>query len=153
MFSNRKMSIRQEGAILAFDSGARWIGLAVSDRERRIALPLEPYKRQKGKDFINHSTQMIKEHGVTMLLMGLPLRLDGVESSSSQRARDLATLLKKNFKLPLIFYDERFSSEAAKRLQNLSPIRSKNVKMHHSMAALWVLEALLMRQQKDKKWI
>lgn len=139
------------GTILALDSGARWVGLAISDESCRIAFPLQPIERGKERSIVGDIEQLIKEHRIEAMVMGLPLRLNGEDSRETQRARDLGHLLENHFDLPVLLWDERFSSDAACRLLRISPIRSKNAMMRHSMAAAWVLEAVLQGMEEVKR--
>lgn len=133
------------GTILALDSGARWIGVAVSDDQHCLALPQNAFRRDQIPSFVTHIAQLMETHGSTGVVMGLPLRLSGGMSRETQRAKDLAQSLHQELKVPILLWDERFSSEGATRLMSHSPTRRKNGTMRHSIAAAWILDAVLQR--------
>lgn len=93
--------------ILGIDFGTKNIGLAWSDTDIGVVLPFG----------VVHSVadviKVIKEEKIDKVVLGLPVSLDGKEQSNAERVRKFAQNLKKEMKIPLEFYDERFSSQQA----------------------------------------
>ncbi|MEQ1627435.1 MAG: Holliday junction resolvase RuvX, partial [Nitrospira sp.] len=63
--------------ILALDHGTKRIGVALSDELGWTAQPLETYERQTLELDIAHILDLVKNHEVGTVLLGLPLRLNG----------------------------------------------------------------------------
>ena len=102
--------------VLAVDFGERRIGLALSDPTRTIAQPLPTMQRKKGKrPPVQAIADLAAQHGVTALVVGLPLTLAGDESDWTREVRAFADKLADRTKLPVSFVDERLTSVAAER--------------------------------------
>jgi putative Holliday junction resolvase len=117
-----------KGKILAIDYGRVRIGLAISDPERRFAFPLEVYTRGQptcghpGRKaasldpFFDKLDQLIREENVTLLLVGLPVRGDGREDQMAAEVRQFSARLAQHSGLPVVHYDERYTSVLAESL-------------------------------------
>lgn len=100
--------------ILAFDFGTTRIGVAVGQTATCTAQDLAPIKAVDGipnKDQLNF---VIKEWQPNLLLVGLPLNMDGSSSELSKRATKFGNRLKENFAIEVEFMDERLSTFSAK---------------------------------------
>ena len=58
---------------------------------------------------------MIKQYGITEIVMGLPLRMSGVEGIQAEKVQVFAEELRRKFKLPVHLFDERLTSVEANR--------------------------------------
>lgn len=102
--------------VLAVDFGERRIGLALSDPTRTIAQPLPTMQRKRGKrPPVQAIADLAAQHGVTALVVGLPLTLEGDESDWTREVRAFADKLADRTQLPVSFVDERLTSVAAER--------------------------------------
>jgi len=70
--------------ILGIDHGTVRIGLALSDELRMLAHPLETVAESQG---LRRIPEVVRDRGVTEVVLGLPLRLDGTEGSAAERVR------------------------------------------------------------------
>ena len=102
-----------KGALLAFDYGSVRIGLAVSDPDRIIASPLETYTRKSEVADATHFVRLAAEQRAVGLVVGLPLHADGRESDKSREAREFGAWLAGVTGLPVVFWDERFTTALA----------------------------------------
>jgi len=109
--------------VVAVDMGARRIGLAVSDLTRTLARPLGVLRPPKGApDVVGLVAAEIarlaaEEDGVTTIVVGLPMHLDGTPSPMTATVRAFAAALGTRTGLPVALQDERLSShEAESRL-------------------------------------
>ena len=102
--------------VLGFDYGARRIGVAVGNALTGTARALEVVANgAQGPDWARVDGLM-REWRPQVLLVGLPLTMDGEEQKNSAAARAFATALSNRFELPAHLVDERLSSvEAAQR--------------------------------------
>jgi len=103
------------GRVLAIDYGRRRLGLAVSDEGRMLARPLETVERVNRRADIARLRRIARDEGVTQLVVGLPLRLDGTAGEMAAEAREFAERMSKALRLPVTLVDERLTSwEASK---------------------------------------
>ncbi|MEO8747939.1 MAG: Holliday junction resolvase RuvX [Rhodanobacter sp.] len=102
--------------ILGFDVGSRLTGVAVGNMLTVSARPLGTVAMREGNPDWRQLDAMRDAWLPDMLVVGLPLQLDGSEQASSRAARSFASELHSRYALPVAFVDERDSSrEAAQR--------------------------------------
>ncbi|KUJ82898.1 Holliday junction resolvase RuvX [Microbulbifer flavimaris] len=99
---------------LAFDFGTRSIGTAYGQTVTDSARELPPLPARDGQPDWNQLQRLVEEWQPKLLLVGLPLNMDGTESELSQRARKFGNRLHGRTGLPVEFVDERLSTRAAK---------------------------------------
>jgi putative Holliday junction resolvase len=130
--------------VLALDVGTKRIGLAVSDPERRSARPLLVYERQGRDADVAALGRIAAEQGATLLVVGLPAKLDGSLGPEGQRVVSLAKRLERRLGLPVELADEALSTVEAERAMveaNLS--RAKRRKVVDRAAAAVILRRWL----------
>ena len=101
--------------LLGIDPGEVRVGLAVSDPNGRVAVPVGVYVRQGAGDAAQLAA-IAQREGAEMIIVGLPLSLDGTAGPQARRARRLGRAISTAGGLPVIFWDERFSSREATRI-------------------------------------
>lgn len=99
--------------ILAVDWGRRRLGLAVSDPERILARPLPTLTVSGREAAVEGVRAAAAREEAEVILVGLPLNLEGDEGPSAREARDLGDALAR-LGLRVIYHDERLTSEAAR---------------------------------------
>lgn len=127
--------------ILCFDFGLNSIGVATGQAEMAIATPLQELKAKDGSPEWLQVEKLIKEWQPKKLLVGLPLNMDGSESTLSQKARKFGNRLNGRFGLEVEMVDERLTSHSAK--EEMSEIGHKGNyknKPIDSVAACLILE-------------
>ena len=98
------------------DVGSRRIGLAISDLLGITAQGLDTLHRQNKRTDFAQLERVIREHDVTEIVMGLPLRMSGVEGIQAEKMQAFAEEVRRRFKLPVHLWDERLTSAQANRL-------------------------------------
>jgi putative Holliday junction resolvase len=99
--------------ILAIDHGDARIGLAATDEFGIGTHPVETIDCQKSEP-IARILEIIHKRKITAVVLGLPLRMDGSEGISSAKIRKFGGELRKHLgKIPLTFFDERFTTVTA----------------------------------------
>ncbi|TAK76180.1 MAG: Holliday junction resolvase RuvX [Dehalococcoidia bacterium] len=98
---------------LAVDAGTVRVGLAICDREERVAVPLEIVPASAAYPAIRAIAVRERVEGV---VVGLPLHMAGGEGQSAAMARRLGQRIAKGLGLPVTYEDERLTSEEAARL-------------------------------------
>ncbi len=113
--------LKKSQVVLAFDYGLRHIGVAVGQRLIQSAQPLSIVNARDGVPDWRVIEQVIREWKPDVLLVGLPLNMDGSDSEMSARASKFARQLNGRFALPVEMIDERLSSFAAKQHRQETP--------------------------------
>ncbi len=133
-------------ALMGLDLGTRTIGIAVSDRMRRVASPLETLKRTKfGTDAAALIARM-QPREIGGLVLGLPRNMDGSEGPRAQSTRAFARNLAGLVTVPITFWDERLSTVAAERaLLEADTSRARRAEVIDHVAAAYILQGLLDR--------
>ncbi len=101
------------GRLLGVDYGRARVGLAVCDPDRKIAFPLATYQRQGPAQASAYFQALVKEETITGLVVGLPLHTDGREGAAAAEARAFGAWLAEATGLPVVFWDERFTTMEA----------------------------------------
>lgn len=101
------------GRLLALDLGAKRIGVAISDELRITARPLAMIERRSWKDLVHQVAGLVQSYGAKGVVIGLPLRLDGIEGSAAESVRALAEKFRRTLDVPVYFQDERLTTFAA----------------------------------------
>src|SRR5215470_13276190 len=68
---------RTKGAILSIDYGRERMGLAMADANLKLAQPLDTMERVNRNEDMRRLREVVREHGVRQIVVGLPLKLDG----------------------------------------------------------------------------
>jgi putative holliday junction resolvase len=103
-------------SILAVDYGRARIGLALADAETRMAQPLRTMERINRNEDMRRLRELVREHGVKQIVLGLPLRLDGTRGEMCEEVERFAQRVRKQIGLPVEMVDERLTSWEAERL-------------------------------------
>ncbi len=105
------------GRILAIDYGRVRIGLALSDAQKRVALPLKVLDIPKGtKDtalFLFPEIEKIQD--LEKIIIGHPLLMNATRGEMANEVEAFAANLAKLCSIPLILWDERFTSVIAEQ--------------------------------------
>jgi len=103
------------GALLGVDPGTKTLGLAISDRTRLIATPLETVRRKKFTLDAQHLLRVYADNQASALIVGLPVNMNGTHGPRTQSVKDFCTNLLKLQDLPIFLWDERLSTMAVTR--------------------------------------
>jgi putative holliday junction resolvase len=129
------------GRILGLDVGLRRIGIAVSDPLGITAQGLETLHRKNKKHDLAYFQKLIDDYQIQEIVVGLPLRMSGVEGTQAEKIHAFADDLSKHFGLPVHFWDERLTSAEANRLLRETDLSiEKRGKAVDRMAAILILQ-------------
>jgi putative Holliday junction resolvase len=132
----------ESGTVLAFDFGERRIGIAVGEHLINSANPLTTIDNESNEVRFATITRLVNEWQPKLLVVGLPLSLDGSETEVTQLCKKFARRLNGRFNLPVIMIDERYSSTEASQLLNESGIKGRAQKaMLDQVAAQTILRS------------
>jgi putative Holliday junction resolvase len=107
---------------MSIDVGKRRIGLAISDATRTLARPLKTLEIVDAEDGVRRVVAEItrladEEDGLSTIVVGLPVRLDGSANEQTSRVTEFVSTLRQRTLVPIITIDERLSSvEAESRM-------------------------------------
>jgi putative Holliday junction resolvase len=104
--------------ILAVDYGRVRIGLAIADAATQMAKPLATLQRINRNEDMRRLRELVREHGVKQIVVGLPLRLDGTRGEMAEEAERFAQRAAKQIGVPVEMVDERLTSWEAERLMD-----------------------------------
>jgi len=130
--------------ILAIDHGDARIGLAATDEFGIGTHPVETIDCRT-TDIIPRILEIIAERKIQSVVLGLPLRMDGSEGSSSKKVRKFANELKNKLGgIPLALFDERFTTvTASEKLRSAGRTAKKQKNVIDQAAALEILKDYL----------
>ena len=130
------------GTVLAFDFGERRIGVAVGELELGIAHPLETIDAAANDARFARIAALLQDWRPVLLVVGLPLTLDGDEHRLTGLARKFAQRLQGRFDIETRLVDERLTSVEAQRDARASGMSARDSKRHvDPLAAKLILEA------------
>lgn len=120
--------------VLALDHGTVRIGCAISDPTGTLSTPLPTIEPPEARAV----AELVAEHGVECVVVGLPLHLSGEEGSQAALARSFCTELEAILDVPVETYDERLTSRMADASRRAGATAARD-----SVAAAHLLEAYL----------
>lgn len=104
------------GKILAIDYGRARIGLALADSLQSVALPLGVLERINRNEDMRRLRELVRDHSVRMIVVGLPLRLDGGRGEMAEETERFAQRVRKQIGVAVEMVDERLTSWEAERI-------------------------------------
>jgi putative holliday junction resolvase len=120
--------------VLALDHGTVRIGCALSDPSGTLATPLPVIEPPEARAV----AELVAEHGVETVVVGLPVHLSGEEGSQAGLARSFCRELEAMLSIPVETYDERFTSRRADASRRGGASAARD-----SLAAAHLLESYL----------
>ena len=130
--------------ILAIDHGSKRIGFALSDELGWTAQPLETFYRRNPNADIRHIQDLVREHEVGQVLVGMPFRLDGEIGPAAKVVQAFIELLEPALSVPVITWDERMTTCAAEDLLIAADVgRQKRKGIVDRIAAAILLQSYL----------
>ncbi|MEL7686222.1 Holliday junction resolvase RuvX [Citromicrobium bathyomarinum] len=138
------------GALIGLDLGTKTIGIAVCDAGWRFATALKTLPRGKfGRDR-DEMRKLIDGRGVRGIVLGLPRNMDGSEGPRAQASRAYARNLAEAFGLPVLLWDERWSTKSADdAMIGLDVSRRKRAERIDAEAATIILQAAIDAASND----
>ena len=98
------------GSILAIDYGLKHIGFAVSDPDRKFAFGLGVVENKKFDFVLSHIKKLSYEKEIDLIIVGLPLNMDGSSGKMVKIVQEFVNKLKKEINVSVEMVDERLSS-------------------------------------------
>ena len=133
------------GRRLGIDVGTVRIGVALSDPDGILATPLETVRRDRGAAHLRRIAELVGEHGVVEVVVGLPRTLADRAGSSADDAVAVADALAGRIgSVPVRMADERLTTVSASRSLRESGVRAREQRgMIDQAAAVAILQGWL----------
>lgn len=132
--------------LLAVDYGEKRIGLALSDPMRIFAKPLKIIPNSTPEEVVSLLKQVISEQQVGKLIIGIPWSLEGTETAKTTETKEFLTLLSERLDIPIIGWDERFTTDDANDLLKEMGMDWKKARtVIDAMAACLILKRFMER--------
>ncbi len=132
--------------IMALDYGAKTIGCAVTDA-LGIAHPVGTVFRKREnalRDSLRQIEEWIREYGITRIVVGYPLHMNGTAGERAIRSEAFSQLLKTRVDLPVFLWDERLTTAEADGILAETGVPAEKRKEHiDAVAACLILEDYL----------
>ncbi|WP_037429426.1 Holliday junction resolvase RuvX [Shewanella sp. POL2] len=128
--------------VLGFDFGTKSIGVAVGQQITASATPLLSLKAVDGIPNWDEIAKLIQEWQPDLVVVGLPLNMDGTEQEMTHRARKFANRLNAKFGVKIVTQDERLTTTDAKaRLFELGGFKALTKGQVDAVSAVLIVES------------
>ncbi|MBN2087641.1 Holliday junction resolvase RuvX [Candidatus Peregrinibacteria bacterium] len=118
-----------KGKYLGIDYGDRRVGIAVSDFNKEIAFPRDFLEFKSINSLIQQIRDICEEEQICKIVLGLPIQMDGTFGDRAIETQKFFDELKQNLpEIGVDFFDERLSTEYAKKALGMQGIKSKDQK-------------------------
>jgi putative holliday junction resolvase len=104
-----------EGRVIGLDLGDARIGVAISDPERRLALPMGTVHVGQPPGELKAIAAMVAAQDATLVVVGHPISMSGERGGRATRAEGFADALRAILSVPVALHDERLSTVEAER--------------------------------------
>lgn len=140
-----KKNLNRHQRLIGLDLGSKTIGIAMSDTLLSVASPVETIRKTKFTKDANRLIDLINEHDVGGLILGMPYNMDGTEGPRCQSTRDFAINFKNLCDMPMGIWDERLSTSAVERMlvTDIDMTRSRRAEVIDKLAATYILQGAL----------
>ncbi|AYA39266.1 Holliday junction resolvase RuvX [Xenorhabdus nematophila] len=133
--------------IIAFDFGTRSIGAAIGQEVTGTARALSAFKANEGSPNWQLIEKLLKEWQPDLVIVGLPLNMDGTEQPVTTQARKFANRLHGRFGVQVALHDERLTTvEARSHLFDHGGYKALNKGKVDATSAVIILESWFEQQ-------
>ena len=140
----------QPQTVLGFDYGTKSIGIAIGQAITASASPLMSIKAVDGIPNWDDIGKLIIEWQPDLVVVGLPLNMDGTEQEMTQRARKFANRINGRFGIKVATQDERLTTADAKaRLFEFGGFKALSKGQIDAVSAVLIVESYFENQFGD----
>jgi len=134
----RGTGMTERGRVLGLDLGDARIGVAISDDDRRLAVPIGTIRTGAPTD-LKSIAELVREHSVTLVVLGQPLLLSGEAGERAHHAERFAQALRGVLPVPVVLQDERLSTVEAERALRATGAKGRVRRRHIDRSAATVI--------------
>ena len=132
---------------MGLDSGAKTVGVAISDELLLTAQPIETIKRERESKLrrtLARIEELMEEYQVDKVVIGLPKKLNNDEGDRCEKTREFAEMVERRSGLEVIFWDERLTTVMADAALAEGGVAKENRKQYiDKVAASLILKGYL----------
>jgi putative Holliday junction resolvase len=139
--------------ILGLDVGERRIGVAISDPTGTVVRPLQTLVRGSREEDLVAITALVAEHDVGLIVVGRPLSLDGTEGPQARRIARYADMLAEQLSVPIVSWDERFTTVAAEEILTQGRSRKKRRRARVEGKVDAIAAAVILQSYLDSRYL
>lgn len=140
------------GRIAGIDYGTVRVGVAITDTMQTIASPFENYTRRGESGDATFFRRLAADEQIVQFVVGLPVHLSGDESAKSLEARQFGTWLADTTGVPVVFFDERFTSSEAEQFLNAAKLTKKQRKARLDKLAAQIMLTAYLESRRDAQF-
>lgn len=136
---------------MALDIGDNTIGVAVSDPLNITAQGIKTIQRVSYKKDFEDLNRIIDEFNVTVIVVGLPRKMDGTLGRQAEKVEQYVKKMRYNFTHEIVYQDERLTTTMAERMLiqgNVS--RAKRKEVIDKLAAVNILTTFLEKGKNNE---
>jgi len=137
--SPAKEPLPDRGRIAGIDFGTVRLGIAIADLEVGIATGYENYTRRSRDLDAQYFRKLVGEERIIRFVVSLPVHLDGRESEKSRQAREFGAWLAEVTGVPVVYFDERFTSAQAEQILTGAELTKKQRKARLDMLSAQIM--------------
>lgn len=131
--------------ILGIDFGTKKIGIAICNTEVKIASPLAVIRNDD--NFLSALKKFLADEGIDKIVVGQPQGTGFEKASYVEMIQQFAMMLADELPIPVVTYDESFSTAEANRIMKESNVRGED----DAIAAMVILQAYV-DSRKDENF-
>lgn len=113
--------------ILSIDHGNKKTGLAISDKNEKLASRFLTIENKSSKNLIKEIKKNISEKNISEIILGIPVGFKG-ESVQTKNIKEFSVKLSENIEIPIIEINEVFTSKMAEENLRKAGVKSKQIK-------------------------
>jgi putative Holliday junction resolvase len=142
-------SLPRTGRLAGIDYGTVRIGIAITDPAQSLASPLEILTRRDKAQDEKYLRRLAEQERLAGFIVGLPVHTSGLESQKSIEARAFAKWLGEITQLPVVLFDERYTTAHAEAMLQDAGLTSKQRKARRDMLAAQILLAAYLESGRN----
>jgi putative Holliday junction resolvase len=136
---------------LGLDVGERHVGVAISDPSGTVVRPLQTIARGSREQDVTAIVSLVAEHDVKLIVVGQPLSLNSAEGPQARRVARYADMLAERLSIPVVSWDERFTTMAAEEILFQSRGRKKRQRARKEKKVDAIAAAVILQSYLDSQ--
>lgn len=136
---------------LGLDVGERRVGVAISDPSGTVVRPLQTIVRGSREKDVAAIAGLVAEHDVELIVVGQPLSLNSTEGPQARRVARYADMLAEHLSIPVVSWDERFTTAAAEEILFQSRGRKKRQRAREEGKVDAIAAAVILQSYLDSQ--
>jgi putative Holliday junction resolvase len=129
---------------MGLDIGLKRTGVAVSDDREILCFPFATIQEKTKRAWVERVSALIEAEGIRRIVVGVPIDHHGEEGADAKKIQEYIALLRERFQIPVIEWDERYTTIQAERtLLTADLSRKKRKEVIDKVAASIILQSYL----------